>query len=90
MQLKLNQTGAKKPRPGLRVRLMVAIPVLLIVTVFLTGIVFLKIVETKLASASIKPEVVEQLHTYLTTALWLSVLFARRMKLRSSTQRIKR
>jgi PAS domain S-box-containing protein len=76
MQLKLNQTGAKKPRPGLRVRLMVAIPVLLIVTVFLTGIVFLKIVETKLASASIKPEVVEQLHTYLTTALWLSVLFA--------------
>ncbi|MDI6782501.1 MAG: ATP-binding protein [bacterium] len=70
------QPQKNKPRPGLRVRLMVAVPALLIVTVFFTGIVFLKIVETKLASAAISPEVVNQLHTYLTTALWLSVLFA--------------
>jgi PAS domain S-box-containing protein len=55
---------------------MVAVPALLIVTVFLTGIVFLKIVETNLTSASIKPEVVTQLHTYLIMALWFNVLFA--------------
>ena len=55
---------------------MVAIPLLLIVTAFLTGIVFLKIVETYLPTASVKAEVIDQLHTYLVTALWLSVLFA--------------
>ncbi|MFB3897481.1 MAG: ATP-binding protein [bacterium] len=65
-----------KSRHGLRVRLMVAIPALLILTVFLTGIVFLKIIETHLPSEAMNPTAVIQLHTYLTTALWLSVLFA--------------
>lgn len=76
MQSQPNLNSQPKSRRGLRLRLMVAVPVLLIVTVFLTGIVFLKIIETNLSSASIKPEIVDQLHTYLITALWLSVLFA--------------
>jgi PAS domain S-box-containing protein len=76
MRLKPNLNEKPKSRPGLRMRLMVAVPALLIVTVFMTGIVFLKIIETNLSSASINPVVINQLHTYLITALWLSVLFA--------------
>ncbi|MCX7918944.1 MAG: PAS domain-containing protein [bacterium] len=76
MPQSLNQTKPKKTRPALRIRLMVAIPMLVIVTVFLTGIVFLKIVEIKLSSASTDANVVHTLLDYLTTALWLCVIFA--------------
>lgn len=76
MRLNASPDSQPKPRHGLRLRLMVAVPALLIVTVFFTGIVFIKINETYLSSTSINPAIVNQLHAYLITALWLSVLFA--------------
>lgn len=66
----------KKARARLRIRLMVAVPMLLIVTALLTGIILLKIIETELASAHLAAAVVQQLHNYLITAFAFTVLFA--------------